>query len=279
MELTTAPQTSCKPEFFDARADAYDREYNEPTAGGYALRVRRQRVLELFDRPGGKVLDVGCGPGVMAQEMASRGCEFWGVDGSEKMLEICQQRFGGRTGMRFQRGDAAALAFANEFFDAVLCMGVIDAVADRRRAVREMLRVLKPGGTLIITFTNSASPYSWWKKYVFYDAVAAYHGVRRRLGFGRPGVTLPPNPRGRTLYNRRAARELLQSEGADVVAVRGYFYNIFLAPMDEFFPSLAVWVTRQFEERRWPRPEWIASGWIIKARKSDRDVGGNRGGC
>ncbi len=261
------------PEFFDQRAYAYDREYDSPTAGGYALRVRREKVLQFFDRPGGRVLDVGCGPGVMALEIVERGCEFWGVDPSGKMLEICGQRFGGDGRMHFQQGDAAKLALPDEFFDAVLCMGVIDAVPDRHQAVREILRVLKPGGTFIITFTNSASPYSWWKKHVFYDAVAAYRAVRSYFGRGRQRVTGPPNPRGRTLYTKRKAHDLLRSAGAEVLATQGYYFNIFLAPLDELFPSLAVRVTRKLEEGHWPRPEWIASGWIVKARKQN---GGNQ---
>jgi hypothetical protein len=134
-----------------------------------------------------------------------------------------------------------------------------------------MLRVLKPGGTIIITFTNRISPYSWWKKYVLYDAVAVYHAVRRRFG-GRP-VTLPPNPRGRAHYTKRKAQDLLRSEGANILVTRGYYFNIFLTPLDELFPSVALRVTRKLEEGRWPRPEWIAAGWIIKAQKRSTGKG------
>jgi ubiquinone/menaquinone biosynthesis C-methylase UbiE len=267
MLATKNEETSAATAFFDERADAYDREYNDQTTGGYSLRIRREKVLRFFDQPGGKVLDVGCGPAVMAQEIAARGCEFWGVDPAEKMLDICRRRVGGRSDMHFELGYATQLAFPDQFFDAVLCMGVIDAVEDRSKAVREMLRVLKPGGTLIITFTNVASPYSWWKRYVFYDAVTAFHAVRRFFSPRRARVTLPPNPRGRSLYTVRRAHGLLKSEGAEVLATQGYYFNIFLAPLDELFPSLAVRVTRKLEEGRWPRPEWIAAGWIIKARK------------
>src|SRR5215831_17938512 len=91
--------------FFDQRAEAYDQEYYEQTAKGYALRSRREKVLKLFDQPGGKVLDVGCGPGVMAQEIVNRNCSFWGVDPAQKMLEICRRRFGRDERMQFLCGD------------------------------------------------------------------------------------------------------------------------------------------------------------------------------
>ena len=75
-------------EFFDQSSEEYYRSYEENSPGGYALRVRREKVLKLFDKPGGKVVDVGCGPAVMTQAMLERGCSFWGVDPSPRMIEI-----------------------------------------------------------------------------------------------------------------------------------------------------------------------------------------------
>lgn len=269
MAVVMARQYESGANFFDHRAYDYDREYAEQTAGGYALRIRRKKVLELFDQHGGKVLDVGCGPGVMAQEIVDRGCTFFGVDPSQKMLEICRRQFATDARMQFLRGDATSLAFADEAFDAVLCMGVIDAVPDRRQAIREMLRVLRPGGTLVITFTNVTSPYSWWKKYIYYPAVIQYQALRGHAIARRRQSAPPPDPRGRALYNKGGARKFLESEGAEVVHILGYYFNIFLSPLDELFPSAALHVTQRLEEGRWVRPEWIASGWIVKAQKNN----------
>jgi ubiquinone/menaquinone biosynthesis C-methylase UbiE len=254
-------------EFFDRRAADYDREYQDPTPGGYALRVRRRKVLDLFDRPDGKVLDVGCGPGVMTREMLERGCSFWGVDPSSEMIRISRERFGENERVHFQVGNAQELAYPDAFFDAVLCMGVIDSVFDRPKAVGEMLRVLKPGGTLILTFTNLNSPYAWWKNYVFYPAVTKWHRLRASVGDRtlRPGRMRTGNTRA--LYTSRAARQLLQSAGAQIVQSIGYYYNAFISPLDEIVPTLALTVTKKFEEGKWPAPEWLAAGFIVKARK------------
>ena len=254
-------------EFFDRRAADYDREYADDTPGGYALRVRRRKVLELFDQPGGNVLDVGCGPGVMAHEMVSRGCRFWGVDPSSQMIEIARSRFGENDRIRFLLGEAERLEFADDSFDAVLCIGVIDSLRDGRRAVLEMVRVLRPGGTLIVTVANFPSPYAWWKNYAFYPAVAAWHRLRARLG----DTTMKP---GRirsgtfsTLYSRRSARELLESHGAEVLRMVPYYYNVFVSPLDELMPVTALRVTQRLEEGAWAQPDWIAAGLILKARK------------
>ncbi len=255
-------------EFFDSRAADYDREYADNTPGGYALRTRRTKVLELFDQPGGRVLDVGCGPGVMAQEMLNRGCQFWGVDPSSKMIAIGRNRFGDNDRIRLIQGDALRLALSADFFDAVLCMGVIDSVGDGRQAISEMVRVLKPGGTLILTFTNVFNPYAWWKNYAFYPVVAAWHRLRVRLG----NPTMKPgrirHAGLRTLYSRREAQAHVESAGAKVHALVPYYFNVFLSPLDELMPRAALRVTQKLEAGIWVRPDWLAVGWILKARKS-----------
>jgi ubiquinone/menaquinone biosynthesis C-methylase UbiE len=256
--------------FFDKRAADYEKEYSEPTAGGYALRVRREKVMALFDQAGGTVIDVGCGPGVMAQQLADRGCTYTGIDPSKRMLEICRTRFAGHPQMQFVPGEAMDLAFPAEHFDAALCIGVIDGVPDRSQAVRELLRVLRPGGTLIISFTNAVSPYSWWKKYAYYPAVRRIQALHGYVGHRARRVVSPPDPKGRTLYSKSKACDLLESEGAQIVQVLGYYFNVFLSPLDELFPSAAHRVAQRFEEGSWPVPEWVASGWIIKARKPCR---------
>jgi ubiquinone/menaquinone biosynthesis C-methylase UbiE len=264
---TTARAADPIVEFFDRRANDYDREYGSETPAGFALRVRRRKVLELFDQPGGKVLDVGCGPGVMAQEIVSRNCRFWGVDPSANMIAIARSRFYGADAIEFVQGGAARLEFGDGFFDAVLCMGVIDSLRDGPHAMREMLRVLKPGGTLIVSFANLLSPYGWWKNYVFYPAVEKYHDVRARLG--DPAMASGRRRSGslRSLYTRRQAERLVDEAGGQVRRVVPYYFNVFIPPLDELFPRTALYVTERME--RWARPQWIAAGWIVQARKRE----------
>jgi ubiquinone/menaquinone biosynthesis C-methylase UbiE len=253
-------------EFFNNRAPDYDREYADQTPGGFALRVRREKVMSLFDQPGGGVLDVGCGPGVMVESILKSGCKFWGVDPSTQMIEIARGRFPEGPQVNFQCAGALQLPFADNRFDAVLCMGVIDALQDRPAAIREMLRVLKPNGTLIITFANLLNPYAWWKAYCFYPLVEVWHGVRARL---RGASVIGQRAAGKTraLYSLANAHRALASEGATVLETIGYYYNPCLAPLDEMMPSLALAATRKLEDRAQGKPNWLAAGFIVKARK------------
>jgi len=119
--------------FFDANVQQYLAVYTADSLGGYVLRVRRARVLELLGGLTGRVLDVGCGPGAMTQEILDAGCEFWGVDGSPRMIAEGRRRFGASTRAHFAIADGEALPFPNSTFDGVLCVGVIDRVPQPRR--------------------------------------------------------------------------------------------------------------------------------------------------
>jgi SAM-dependent methyltransferase len=160
------------------------------------------------------------------------------------------------------------LEFPDDLFDAVLCMGVIDALRDRRKAVCEMLRVLKPGGTLIVSFTNLSSPYSWWKLYVFYPAVSAWHRIRSATVRSSRGPGLWSHMKSRALFTEDAAHQLLRSEGATIIESVGYHYNVLLSPLDEICPRGALWLTQKLEQVRWELFRWLAAGWIVKARKT-----------
>jgi SAM-dependent methyltransferase len=253
--------------FLGEKADEYAQAYTEETPGGFALRMRRQRVLELFDKPGGTVLDVGCGPAEMVQPLLSLGCKFWGVDPSPRMIEICRTRFGAIENVDFVVGEAGKLNYPDEFFDAVLCMGVIDGLRNLERVLAEILRVAKPGGTIIITFANQHSPYAWWKAQVFYRALT----LARRIV--RPGTNNDPILTRRRLFSPKGASDLLARTGAQVERVVGYFCNILLSPLDEIWPAGTLRLNKRLEEARDGKPDWLAAGFILKARKA-----GNGGG-
>ena len=250
--------------FLGEKADEYARTYAEETPGGFALRVRRKRVLELFDKAGGRVLDVGCGPAEMVQPLLRLDCEFWGLDPSPRMIEICRTRFGELNNTHFVEGEAGQISFPDAFFDAVLCMGVIDGLKNFGQVIQQMLRVLKPGGTIIITFANRQSPYAQWKKYVFYPALT----VARRIM--HPGANNDPILIPRRHFTPKEASDLLAAAGADAQRVVGYFYNILLSPLDEIWPAVALWVNKKLEEARDGDPDWLAAGFILKAHKANR---------
>ena len=127
---------------FDKIARDYDRLNRLMTLG---LDCRwRKRALRGIQ---GNVLDVACGTGDMAVSLVERGCTVTGVDISEEMLAIARQK---APIVTFMIADAEHLPFPDASFDAVTCAFGVRNFVHLEQGLNEMLRVLKPGGQLVV---------------------------------------------------------------------------------------------------------------------------------
>lgn len=123
--------------------------------------AQKRVVLEMLAGSTGRLLDIGCGPAAMTRDLLQRGFEVVGVDLSLEMLRHGMQRLAGhplRHRCRLEPGDVERLRFADESFDAVLCMGVLEYLPAYGRAIGEIHRVLRPGGVAVISVPNRVSP-------------------------------------------------------------------------------------------------------------------------
>jgi ubiquinone biosynthesis O-methyltransferase len=120
--------------------------------GAVTERLEQAVVFDLAGPLAGKrVLDVGCGDGAYSIEAAKRGAVVTGIDTSVEMLAAARRR-AEEAGVRiaFVEGDARKVPFADGSFDIVLAVTVLCFVRDADLAVREMTRVLVPGGHLVL---------------------------------------------------------------------------------------------------------------------------------
>ncbi|MGH4008657.1 MAG: class I SAM-dependent methyltransferase [Pseudonocardiaceae bacterium] len=100
--------------------------------------------------PGQRVLDVGCGAGIVARtaaDLVAPEGQVVGLDRNEAMLTVARRV---RPDIEFHQGDAAALPFPDGSFDIALCQMALMFLPDRRTALREMRRVIRPGATVAI---------------------------------------------------------------------------------------------------------------------------------
>ena len=130
---------------FNTIAHTYDRLNRVMTLG--LDRHWRNRAARYAGVPTAKVLDVACGTGDMAVELLKKGCTVTGVDLSEEMLAIARQKTETATWIM---ADAEELPFAEGEFYAVTCAFGVRNFVHLEAGLREMLRVLRPGGKLVI---------------------------------------------------------------------------------------------------------------------------------
>lgn len=108
----------------------------------------RNFIKRVFTRPALDVLDVGCGTGEIAVRVMK---EFspghvTGIDLAEVHIRRAKERTGANAGFTFEQGDAHALPFESDRFDVAMCRHMLQAIPDPQGVVREMIRVMKPGG-------------------------------------------------------------------------------------------------------------------------------------
>jgi ubiquinone/menaquinone biosynthesis C-methylase UbiE len=111
----------------------------------------RDEALELFGvGAGDRVLDVGCGTGFATEGLLEHTEQVHGIDQSAHQLERAYAKFGKDGPVRFYRGDAERLPFAEDAFDAVWSSGSIEYWPDPVATLREFRRVAEPGGAVLV---------------------------------------------------------------------------------------------------------------------------------
>jgi demethylmenaquinone methyltransferase/2-methoxy-6-polyprenyl-1,4-benzoquinol methylase len=190
---------------FDRVAGRYDALNSLMTAGlHHRWRERAAERAEL--RAGDAALDVCCGTGDLALELARRvtpGGHVVGCDFSEPMLDLAREKAveRGVDGVRFEWADALQLPYDGERFDAVTVGFGVRNLADLDRGLRELARVLKPGGrAVILEITTPTRPplsifYSLWFDRIV-PLLGAFSSNPEAYSYLPESVRSFPSPRG-----------------------------------------------------------------------------------
>ena len=155
----TLPETQVRA-MFDRVARVYDRMNSVMTAGMHH-RWRAQAANLAALPPDSHALDVATGTGDLAVALRARGAEVVGLDFSERMLELARAK---APDCRFVAGNALDLPFGDEEFDAATVGFGARNFSDLRRGLAEMVRVVRPGGRVVVLEITSPQrpPLSWF---------------------------------------------------------------------------------------------------------------------
>lgn len=136
--------------------------YRTVWTSSFIRRIEWRSILRYLDpKEGERILDVACGGGFLSLKIAERGCEVCAIDISEESINRAK-RFAekARIACEFRVGNAEALSYPDGYFDKIVCSSSLEHFEDDVRALKEMRRVLKPPGSIVLTVDSFTYPIS-----------------------------------------------------------------------------------------------------------------------
>jgi ubiquinone/menaquinone biosynthesis C-methylase UbiE len=232
--------------------------YEARTPVGELLRRRQELVLEsLAGTPGGRLLDAGCGAGLMSESLLRHRPDDFAItalDRSEAMIDAARSNIRPDMGVRFVVGRIETMPLEDAFYDVALALGVLEYVVDVPATIRELARVVKPGGVVIASMQNPVAPFRLWERHVF-PGLARLRGsvydVEERL------------------VGERRLRGMLQDSGLGPVDVVYYNFNLFPMPFDNRYPKQAIRLARRLAPLGRGPLRKLAADLLITARRLD----------
>lgn len=228
--------------YFDNLSSDYQKAYqcdNNDPVRTHIFNERKKIVLELIGRENGRLLDIGCGPGVMTKELLKKNFLIYNTDISPSMIERARRDLNGhrhKDRVFFKVCDIEHLDFENSYFDVVLCVGVIEYLQDYHDAITIISKILKNGGTAIISLPNR------WSLFNIIDSLLAsiVFRVNPKAFNSRKSI------RQRRIATKRFAPLVFAQElkryGLSKVTMKFHGYR--LAAFRRFFPKFWIFLSR-----------------------------------
>ena len=157
--ISMSDEQDVKERLFDDWPEKYDRWFETPI-GALVKKYENELLLEFLQpRPEEKILDAGCGTGVFTYNILGVGPRITGLEISYPMLKRAKLKSKGYP-FRAVAGDMKYLPFVDECFDKVVSMTALEFIEEGKAAVKELFRVTKTGGAVVVTTLNSLSPWA-----------------------------------------------------------------------------------------------------------------------
>lgn len=247
-------------EYFSSEARTYyEKHYGNPNNPKIYpnLYLRHRYILDLIKREiikgKTKVLDIGCGSGIMAKDLLKLGCEVWAADISDDMLKATKKTVGENKKIHYSIQDIENLIFKQKF-DIVIASGVIEYLQEDMLWIQSIKKILNTNGILIVSIQNKVA--------------------LPRIGVELADRFLPKFIRNKlfTLEQHRRHNPIklkndLKKSGINLIDQRYFHFYPFLIPFDRLFPRLYVWLGKKME--RFSRTNlglFLATGYVLKAK-------------
>lgn len=204
-------------ELSEKEYDTYAKEFSDSRPFFW----KELEFIEQYVREGSAVLDVGCGNGRLLDFLGSKkNINYTGIDSSQELINIAQKERGNK-GI-FIHANALSLPFGDNMFDTVLSIAVLHHIPSKKfrdTFIEEAYRVLKPGGTLILTTWNT---WQWRFFKIHFAHILRKLTFRSQLDFGDTIFSFgkTKNQRFVHAFTKRDLKKLLTQHGFNVSSVK-----------------------------------------------------------
>lgn len=268
-------------EYFSQKSGYWDSLYTEE--GGldaftkYELRARKELVFDLIDKispdRSGRVLDLGCGSGQYLARLFAMGFDCCGADLSEEMLRRAREKLPRNAAVQWIHSDCRSVPVENAGFNLILCVGVLEYLADDSSALREMRRLIKPDGLVILTLPNLYKLRNILNPYYCMVRIWTYSfggkSLRRTSAAGQDGtVQLDYNKAFTNRYSLFHIAKMASRSGFRVVEVRSACFGPFSLWKNEMLPlrvseKISEWLAGLAGSRMFGFLKFFANRWVV----------------
>jgi ubiquinone/menaquinone biosynthesis C-methylase UbiE len=246
---------------FDEIIEVYVDNHTNGSPFAYYFKQRLKVVLRfLKNYSKATVLDLGCGPGMMVNYCVDKDFEFFGVDISERMIDECIKKFEHINTAHFSVGKLQHLNFSDSSFDIILCLGALEYLNenDCDIALSEMIRVLKPGGLIILSLLNEKSFY--WRYGTLSNMVRAI--------FNKPTQPKPEVEALHRTFEENSFRTALQIHQLTDIDTIFFGLNLFGLEGGLIPNKIASFIKKGLESILGNQLKWLCMAFVIKAQKN-----------
>jgi ubiquinone/menaquinone biosynthesis C-methylase UbiE len=247
-------------DFHDRDAAGYHKErYHSRTCEGLAYLTRREIILAMAAIKPGRVLDLGCGPGILTKNLVDKGHTVYSADLSCEMIEKAREAASHASPGLFSHfvvSDASQIPFAGERMDMVFSIGLMCYIDNHKDVLKEIYRVLVPGGFAIIQINNIRWP-------IMYRMFVPLYHCLKSLIFGKNYDLINFE------FNFSSRKRFLKDlEECNLRVVNLERYDFRVPFLDILLPRLSVNMGKlMFQNRNKPLLKCFSHGLLIKVQK------------
>ena len=228
----------------------------------------RQRIFSLINCnvKYQHALDIGCGPGTIAEDMLKISEKVYGIDISEDMVKTAVEKFSHyrhKDRVFFEVGDAESLKFPDQYFDVVFCIGVLRYTSSWERAMQEIYRVLKPDGVVVVTFFYRFSPH-WFSMSFLYRPLLPVIALAQKISLKACIAKYKAEP---LPFSYRKFKKVFYTCGFREMELQHSGFTVF--PVNRLFPKLSTNLYLKMESAFFKSSilGWLGSICIVKGTK------------